>query len=209
MAIIGPIDELNSFRFRASGWRLVGGVINQRSAFTGRTRLLRLGPSARWTCDVEIAPTIDTASVNSRRNALAALALTDITSYVTAAEQAQAVSPVPATCQVDGAGQLGFSLNLKGLAASATNLVAGQMISVDLGDGDEQLLLLTLNNLVGNGSGLGTATFCTPLRRAPADNATVRLHWPRAVMRLTDPVGWNAGVGNLHEFPTLRFEEAF
>ena len=64
----------------------------------------------------------------------------------------QAISPVPATCLVKGAGQLGLSLLCDGVPNSTAILLAGHYISVALANGDEQLLLL-LSDATSNGSG--------------------------------------------------------
>ena len=194
--------------FRSANWQQQGGIIYNRSEFTGVTRALRLGPSARWSCDLELVPTGDAAQLQNIRQFLA-FSYSAVDGFrLPAVEYAQTASPVPATCTVNGAGQLGFTLSLTGLAPSITNLGNGTLISVSLPNGDEQLCALSAA-LTANASGVGTATLATPLRQAPSNGATVRLASPVAVMRLRDPIRWGVSPGAIYDVGTISAEEWF
>ena len=206
---MATIFDLPDFvKIRSGSWRQTGGVIYNRSTFTGATRTLRLGPAARWSCELEFAPTGDEADLRLMRQFMANLSRPDFAFRLPAVEVAQAASPVPATCLVMGANQLGQSLICDGLPNSTAILSSGHLISVALGADDEQLLVLN-NDFTSNGSGEATFTFTTPLRKAPANNAVVKLHTPTALMRLRDPVGWNVAPATIYDFPALTAEEYF
>lgn len=203
------IDFPAGIPLRAVNWRQSGGVVRNRSEFTGKTRELRIGPSARWTCDLEFVPTNSVTALNLLREFLADMAQPGDGFRIVAVEGAQAVSPVPVTCTVNGANQLGQTLNLTGLRVSATNLPAGAMISVPVATDDEQLFVLRAD-LTANVSGQGAATLATPLRAAPANGATVRIHLPASTMRLSDSaVNWAVSPGGVHDFQRLTAEEFF
>jgi hypothetical protein len=208
------IDQFPEWKIRATNWRQTGGFIYQRSVLTGRTRQMRLGPSARWTCEIEFPPfqgnqNDGDEALRVQRNVLAFLQQAGSAFRLVAVDEPQTADPVPATCLVNGAGQMGFSLNVDGLPASTLFLRSGQMISVALAGGDEQLLTLRGPDVTSNGAGQATFTFDMPLRAAPADNAVVRIRWPVAVMRVRDPMGWDAAPGGIYQIPTLTAEEAF
>jgi hypothetical protein len=194
--------------FRSANWRQQGGIIYNRSEFTGRTRAVRIGPSARWFCDLEVVPTASQAQLRNIRQWLSFSYATTVGFRLPAVEVAQASAPVPATCTVNGASQLGFTLSLAGLATGVTNLANGSLISIALPNGDEQLCALAAP-LTGDGSGVGIATLATPLRQSPSNGATVRLHTPVGVMRLRDPIRWAATPGTVYEIGTISAEEWF
>lgn len=194
--------------FRSANWRQQGGIIYNRSEFTGRTRAVRIGPSARWFCDLEVVPTASQAQLRNIRQWLASSYATIAGFRLPAVEVAQASAPVPATCTVNGGSQLGFTLSLTGLATGVTNLADGSLISIALPNGDEQLCALAAP-LTGDGSGVGIATLATPLRQSPSNGATVRLHTPVGVMRLRDPIRWAATPGTVYEIGTISAEEWF
>ena len=203
------IDFPAGIPLRAVNWRQSGGVVRNRSEFTGKTRELRIGPSARWTCDLEFVPTNSVTALNLLREFLADMAQPGDGFRLQAVETAQAVAPVPVTCLVNGANQLGQTLNLDGLQASVTNLPAGAMISVPITTDDRQLIVLR-SALTANGSGQAAATLATPLRGPPADNAVVQVHFPVAAMRLSDSaVNWAVSPGGVYDFQRLTAEEFF
>ena len=203
------IDFPTGIPLRAVNWRQSGGVVRNRSAFTGATRDIRLGPSARWTCDLEFVPTRSVTALNLLRDFLAEMAQPGWGFRLRATEVAQAVSPVPATCLVRGANQLGQSLAVDGLNNSATVLTAGALVSVALPNSDEQLIALTAN-ATSNSSGQATLSLASPLRAAPADNAVVRVHFPIGLMRLSDSaINWTVAPGGVYDFAQLTAEEWF
>lgn len=116
-------------------------------------------------------------------------------------------SLLPERATVNGSANAGRTLALSGLALSQRNLRAGQFITVTLPGGDEQLIRLAAD-LVADGSGNGTASLATPLRRTPAAGAAVELDQPWALMRATHAPGWGVDNQNIygHDFEA---EEAF
>jgi hypothetical protein len=106
------------------------------------------------------------------------------------------------------ASSAGRTLNLSGLGPTLSNhLVAGQLATVVLPNGDEQLVRLT-SALSGDGGGFGSCTLATPLRAAPTVGAFVYLAEPHGLMRATHMPGWSVRPGAIygHDFGA---EEAF
>lgn len=196
------------FRIRSQGWTMSGGIVFQRSEFTGADRAVRLGPGARWQCEIELVPTVSLTDLRIVRSVLA-IQNSPLSVYrIPAVETAQAVSPVPATCTVNGANQTGLSLAVAGLPNNTAILSAGHMISVALPNNSEQLFVITAN-ATSNASGQATFTLGTPLRQSPANGATVRLHSPVSTMRLRPLVGWSVSPGLVYDFPAFTAEEVF
>ena len=117
-------------------------------------------------------------------------------------------STMPVAATVASSGAVGQTLPLSGLKPSTRNLRAGDMITVSLPSGDEQLIGL-LRDLVADGSGNATAHLAAPLRETPASGAIVELSEPWALMRASDPVGWGAEPGRIYQPMRIDFEEAF
>lgn len=84
--------------------------------------------------------------------------------------------------QVDGSGQSGTTLDIKGGPVSSTPLVAGDYFQ--LGAGYHQLV----EDLTFDGSGLGTATFWPAMRVSPLNNNSVITDNPVMVARITSPI---------------------
>jgi hypothetical protein len=114
----------------------------------------------------------------------------------------------PERATVNGVNQTGETLALSGLAPSQRNLRAGQMLTVVLPGDDEQLIMLTAD-LLADASGNGTAQLGSPLRRSPANGATVELDRPWGLMRTTDPLGWTVDPAPIYGARQIIFEEAF
>lgn len=91
---------------------------------------------------------------------------------------------------VDGSGQAGTSLAVKGLSLSSAILLAGDFISFDvtspLGNANRQLIKVA-SNVNSNGSGNATIQLVTPIRQSPADNAAVNITTPSAFFGLSTP----------------------
>ena len=222
------IDFPANIPLRAVNWRQQGGVIRNRSEFTGATRDIRIGPAARWTCDLEFVQTNNQAALITLRGFLAQMAMPGEGFRLIAVEEAQTAAPEPPVCYVNGGGQLGFTLNVDGLInalpTSGPSLsldflsplfsadafaVAGSLISVALPNGDEQLIALSGPILVSP-TGTAAIPLATPLRQAPADNAVVRLLFPVGTMRLdSSAVNWNVQPGRVYGFEQLTAEEWF
>ncbi|MCU0892109.1 MAG: hypothetical protein MUE77_10260 [Sandarakinorhabdus sp.] len=194
---------------RTAQWSQTGGIAVQTSEFTGREKRIRLGPAGRWTCEAEIVSSAANGFDAARviRGFLAAMAAPDAFCLLPATETPQVtVDGRPPQCQANGGPQLGFSLNLKGLAPSVTNLRAGDFITV-LGN-LTQLFCLTAD-LVANSAGEGVATFAQPLRGAVANDDVVLLSLPVAKMSLSSPLGWVVSPGAIYDHGPLTFRERF
>jgi hypothetical protein len=104
-------------------------------------------------------------------------------------------------------GSSGRSLNLYSMIPSALHLRAGQLLTVTLPSGDEQLVRLTAD-LQASVSGTATAQLATPLREVPAADAPVEIARPWALMRATNEPGWSVEPGPIYGM-ALTAEEAF
>jgi hypothetical protein len=176
----------------------------QRSEFTGRTRETIIGPADRWTCAADIRP-MRAGDIETWRAFQAQMKLPGARVRLPAVESGQRGQTALAT--VNGANQTGDALALSGLTPSQRNLRAGQMLTVVL-PGDEQLIMLTAD-LLADASGNGTAQLGSPLRRSPANGATVELNLPWGLMRTTDPLGWSVDPAPIYGARQIIFEEAF
>lgn len=88
---------------------------------------------------------------------------------------------------VDGAGQTGDTLNIRGMTAGVTGIFkAGDYIQ--LGSFASARLYMVLQDADSDGSGDVTVTIWPNLRSSPADGATVTVSAAKGVFRLTDNV---------------------
>ena len=178
-----------------------------RSEFTGFTRMVEIGPAERWFATGEVVP--DTlADIISVRAFIANMKRPNNFVRLRMTEAGQTTGGWPTSATVNGAGQLGLTLSLAGLRPSQTNLLAGHIISVVLATEESQPIVLGAD-LVANGSGIGTATLTTPLRRSPANGAVVELQFPTCTMRMRDPLAWEANPGGVYGGVPFVAEEAF
>jgi hypothetical protein len=113
---------------------------------------------------------------------------------------------LPDACTA-AAGSGGLALNLAGLQPFTRHLQAGDMLTVTLPSGDEQLITLTADLVAA--SGTATAALATPLREVPTAGALVYLSRPHALMRCADPMGWGVSPGGVYEAQSLELEESF
>lgn len=102
----------------------------------------------------------------------------------------------PGTPLVDGAGQTGESLSIKGLPASrARYLVAGDFIQ--LGSGSTTRLHMVVADVDSDSSGKATLTLRPRIKTAPADNAAVVVANALGIWSLAARFEWptdNAGL---------------
>lgn len=99
------------------------------------------------------------------------------------------------TLKVNGASQLGSSLDIKDGDASSTVLRAGEYFGVN---GE---LKIVVEDCVTDGSGLGTVEFEPPLRESPANDANLNLATPTAKFRLASPqTNWRIEPGRFYIF---------
>jgi hypothetical protein len=92
---------------------------------------------------------------------------------------------LPGTPVVNGAGQVGETLNIRGLPASRPNyLLAGDY--VQLGTGITTRLYLNLQTVASDASGQASLTLRPRVKVAPADGATVTVRGTRGIWTLVD-----------------------
>jgi hypothetical protein len=199
------IDVPPLVKFRTTNWQQSGGVIYQRSEFTGRTKTLQTGPASRWSCDFEMVPVRDDAQITQARSFMATLSRPEYAVRIPFNTVSQTGT---ATCLVNGGPQLGDTINVKGLPASTTVLSAGHFITFNLATDDEQTAVL-LTALVSDGAGNATAFINRPLRKAVVNNGVVRLAVATAIMRVPDAVKFTLTPSQIHEWPELKAVEAF
>lgn len=91
--------------------------------------------------------------------------------------------------QVDGASQIGKTLNLKGASLSLTIAKRGDWFSfLDAAAADRQLCRLT-TDLVTDGSGDATAAFVPAIRKSPGDSVAIQLKAPLGRFMFAEPIG--------------------
>ena len=103
---------------------------------------------------------------------------------------------------VDGGGQSGRALKLKGGVAGET-LRRGHKLTVN----DQMVMLMA--PLTFDGTGRATASFKPSLRLSPLDNSFVEVVFPTVLVSLaTSQVGWSVDVGQIYQAKQLQLEEA-
>lgn len=177
----------------------------QRAVFTGATKALLLGPSARWAFELEIVPSTDPAFYQQARSFLAAAARHNIAYRIPMVDFAQTAT---AACLTNGTNQLGESIALDGLPNSTAVLSPGALITFVFDVGQEQSCTL-LQPLTSNASGQATAVIDTPLCRPIANNSTVLLALPHCLMRAPQSLQWSVLPAQIHEFAPITMEEVF
>lgn len=191
-------------------WAQPPGYQVNRSELTGVTRTVQLGPAERWNASGRLVPR-GNADLVTVRGFLANMKRPGNFARLPMVETPQVKTfGYPTLVLVNGAGQLGYSLNLKGLQPSVTNLLAGDIITIFLDgpNGIWQPIVLTAD-LVANGSGNGTASLSTPLRKSPGNNDEVELSVPTCTVRMRDPMAWEVTPGGVYLPGDFVAEEAF
>jgi hypothetical protein len=93
---------------------------------------------------------------------------------------------------VNGADQLGTTLDVDGLDVSEDILSAGDFISFDVtsGQGNTNRQLIPVTSAVqSDTSGEATISLAYPIREAPANDAAVNIFTPTAFFMLSEPRG--------------------
>ena len=105
--------------------------------------------------------------------------------------------------QVDGAGQSGNALDLKGGIPGAV-LRRGYKITV----GDQPVMVMAPATFGDDGK--TTASFKPSLRASPANNVAVEVTTPTVLVSLAgSQVGWSVDPGQIYQMKQLALEEAF
>jgi hypothetical protein len=177
------------------GWQLIRAD-KALEMMDGGTRIVKTN-SAQWMASITLAPKrLDQA--RAIQAALAQLSNLSNTFQLTPPGWVNSYN-YSTTPQVDGAGQLGNTLNLKSLGWNVSVCKAGDFFSVN-----GEMKMCTTANFVADGSGNGAISFEPALRASPANNASLNFTTPKVTMRLMQPVAaWAVELGNFH---TITFE---
>ncbi|WP_310474107.1 hypothetical protein [Sandarakinorhabdus sp.] len=192
---------------RQDSWRLPDPRVIQRSEFTRRSRELYLGAAAIWSCEAEIV-TRTAAELYPVRGFVASMMLPDafcvVPMYPAGGQLTGFPGQISTPVQVDGAGQLGLDLAVRGLPPGSAQALPG--FAVTFGSVETHILRATL---IADGTGRGVCGLTRPIRQSPPDGTDVHLRFPFCFMRLTNGLAWQNAVYQLHEIPPLQFEEYF
>lgn len=107
---------------------------------------------------------------------------------------------------VDGAGQTGNTLNVKGFDLSANGIwLEGDMIQLDAA-ADAELYMVTAD-VDSDGAGLAAVSIEPPLKSSPADSEVIVTTGAKGVFKLSDnAVEWQSNQSSIHQF-TIAFRE--
>ena len=180
-------------------WRLVMPAQTNVSDWTGRRQTIASG-RGWWESQISFPPIVGTTNINVWRAFLAKSRGTANDFQVPVDPTAQ--SSAVATPLVNGASQIGRTLNTDGWPLSATVLQAGQYITIN-----NQLLQLT-ENVTSNGSGVAVLTFEPPVRVSPSDNAAIEFKNPYCLMYLVEEPTLSVEAGYVYSL-SLNLRESF
>lgn len=180
-------------------WRLVMPTQTNVSDWTGRRQTVASG-RGWWEAQITFPPIVGSTNINAWRSFIAKArgAANDFQVPVDPVAQSAAT----ATPLVNGAGQLGRTLNTDGWPTSTTVLQAGQYVTIN-----NQLLQLT-ENVTSNGSGVATLTFEPPIRVSPSDNAAIEFKNPYCLMYLVEEPTLSVEAGYVYSL-SLNLRESF
>jgi hypothetical protein len=172
-------------------FRLVSAANDLNAAFGGPTqRLGRRG--SRWSCDVKMPPMVGEDArlwlsrlVRGEANVVAmAIVETGL----------PAQGPAGNDIRVDGAGQLGSTLAIKGVTPSY-QIVEGKWLSVAF-NGRAYLYMVT-EDVTADAAGEAAVKIAPMLRASPPDNAVVSLNSPVIAGFVTPAgIGWSIDTAN-------------
>lgn len=180
-------------------WRLLMPAQTNVSDWTGRRQTVASG-RGWWEAQITFPPIVGSTNINAWRSFIAKArgAANDFQVPVDPVAQSAAT----ATPLVNGAGQLGRTLNTDGWPTSTTVLQAGQYVTIN-----NQLLQLT-ENVTSNGSGVATLTFEPPIRVSPSDNAAIEFKNPYCLMYLVEEPTLSVEAGYVYSL-SLNLRESF
>lgn len=148
------------------------------SAWTGKSKIIGLANTGRWTCEVTFWP----ISTEDEERLLRAW-LVNMDGQINATNIQRACQTPPGSSPIVAAGAVaGNTCPLSGMQPSSTILKAGDHITIPTGS-TFRLVTLTAD-LVSNGSGAGTAQFRPEIIEAPSVGGTVSIYTPFSPMRL-------------------------
>jgi hypothetical protein len=208
-------------------WRLVQPAQNNVSQWTGARQVLASG-RGWWECQITYPPIVGTANFNPWRAFIAEARgmandfRVQVDPTIQTVDQASAVyldldflersyevwtpiysaSSPEAPAYVNGASQVGRTLNTDGWPPSTTALRAGSLVTIN-----NQLLQLT-RDVITNSSGQATITFEPAIRVSPADNAQIEWYNPYCLMYLAEEPTYSVEPGYVYSL-SLNLREAF
>lgn len=198
MAIIAVPDAL---AIRRVEWTFDRPAQVNRSKWTRRRQVVQQPGPAMWSATAELAVRIGT---DEWREAEAFLV--DLEGQINTFRLEAAAAPqtdLPLTPMVDGAGQYGRSLRLRGGIPGA-GLKRGHKMTVN-----EQLVSISAG-FTFDGNGRAVVTFKPSLRLSPQDGAAVEMVRPTVLVALADSaVGWSEDLGGRFQAKPIVVEEAF
>lgn len=180
-------------------WRLVMPAQTNVSDWTGRRQTLASG-RGWWESQISFPPIVGTTNINAWRAFIAKSRGSANDFQVPVDPVAQSAST--ATPLINGASQMGRTLNTDGWPLSTTVLQAGQYVTIN-----NQLLQLT-ENVTSNGSGVAVLTFEPPIRVSPADNAAIEYKNPYCLMYLVEDPTLSVEAGYVYSL-SLNLRESF
>lgn len=198
MAIIAVPDAL---AIRRVEWTFDRPAQVNRSKWTRRRQVVQQPGPAMWSATAELAVRIGT---DEWREAEAFLV--DLEGQINTFRLEAAAAPqtdLPLSPVVDGAGQYGRSLRLRGGTPGA-GLKRGHKMTVN-----EQLVSISAG-FTFDGNGRAVVTFKPSLRLSPQDGAAVEMVKPTVLVALADSaVGWSEDLGGRFQAKPIVVEEAF
>lgn len=170
-----------------------------KSPFTGSRQTI-VYPGQWWAADVSLPPMKD---ADAQEWIAFLLKLNGKMGTFLMGDPAKATpsgsaASTPGSPQVDGAGQTGHYLNIKGMPNSATNyLKTGDYIQ--LGTTTDTRLYKLLEPLSSDGSGKGTATVWPRVRVAPSDSQPITVSNCVGLFSLAENnSGWDEEPGTIY-----------
>jgi hypothetical protein len=182
-------------------WKLRQPSQANRSEFTGARRVTILAEAPRWSAQVKYPPIIGDRAIRPWRAALAMMQGRAGTFRLPAFEESQRAAYGGQSIQVDGAGQIGGTVNLRGFTHGAYLLI-GWFITIN------DRLHQVVEQVIAGADGK-MAVKVIPYVAGYGDGASVETNFPYALMSLTDDeAGWTVGPGQRYDI-AFACEEAF
>lgn len=172
-----------------------------RGEFTSKRRVALLSAAPRWFAQVTLPPILGEDRVLDWRAFVVDLDGVANSFRLVAVERDQL--PAGIAVSVDGANQGGLQLVTRGWGAAGQKLKRGQFVTV----GDQLLMLRA--PVIADATGRAVLSIKPYLRLSPANNASIEVRRPYAVMAMSDPRnGWSVGIGQNYAV-SFACEEAF
>lgn len=166
---------------REAEWYLMANTQTQTSPFDGTTQTVIM-PGARWRGTATYL--LQMADFRTLQAFMASLGGRGGRFLYGPPQTARrATAAVPGPVQIDGAGQTGTVVNLKGFPAATLVFEAGDWLSWPDADSRPQLHQVTAP-VTSDGAGLAAVPIAPPIRHSGADSAAVEITAPTGVFML-------------------------